>query len=218
LDVKKIKREFLTAEEVYDVLAAYGIPVPDWKIARNPEEAENAADEIGFPVVIKADAESIIHKSDVGGVAINLKDRNEVRKAVEKMQKSFDERNLQYFVQKYVPGGRELIVGAKAETGLGHLIMFGVGGIFVEVLKDVNFKIAPVTNVEAQDMLSSIKAAALLNGIRGEKGVNKDGVVEIIQRTSQLITDFPLIQEMDLNPIIAYEDRVLAVDARIKIN
>jgi len=218
LDVKKIKREFLTAQEVYEVLTAYGIPVPDWKIASNLEEAENAADEIGFPVVIKADAESIIHKSDVGGVAINLKDRNEVRKAVEKMQKSFDERNLQYFVQLYVPGGRELIVGAKAETGLGHLIMFGVGGIFVEVLKDVIFKIAPVTDVEAQDMLSSIKAAALLNGIRGEKGVNKYGVVEIIQRTSQLITDFPLIQEMDLNPIIAYKDRVLAVDARIKIN
>ena len=95
--------------------------------------------------------------------------------------------------------------------------MFGIGGIFVEVLKDVIFKITPVTNLEAEDMLSSIKAAPLLNGIRGEKGVNKDGVIEIIQRTSQLITDFPMIQEMDLNPIIAYEDKVLAVDARIKI-
>jgi acetyltransferase len=217
LDVKKIKRELLTAEEVYDVLAAYGIPVPDWKIACNLEEAENAADEIGFPVVIKADAESIIHKSDVGGVAINLKDENEVRIAVENMQKNFGEMNLKFFVQKYMPGGRELIVGAKAENGLGHLIMFGIGGIFVELLKDVIFKIAPVTNVEVQDMFSSIKAASLLDGIRGEKGVNKDGVMEIIQRTSQLITDFPMIQEMDLNPIIAYEDRVVAVDARIKI-
>ena len=217
LSAKKSNREILTAEEVYDVLAAYGIPVADWKIAGNLEEAEKAADEIGYPVVIKADAESIIHKSDAGGVAINLKDGNEVRKAVEKMQKSFDDANLQFFVQKYMPGGRELIVGAKAEAGLGHLIMFGVGGIFVEVLKDVIFKIAPVTNVEVQDMLSSIKAAPLLNGIRGEKGVNKDGVIEIIQRTSQLITDFPIIQEMDLNPIIAYEDQVLAVDARIKI-
>ncbi len=214
---KKSNREILTAEEVYDVLAAYGIPVADWKIAGNLEEAEKAADEIGFPVVIKADAESIIHKSDVGGVAINLKDRNEVRIAVEKMQNKFDEANLGFFIQKYLPGGRELIVGAKAETGLGHLIMFGIGGIFVEVLKDVIFKIAPVTNVEAKDMLSSIKAAPLLDGIRGEKGVNKDGVIEIIQRTSQLITDFPMIQEMDLNPIIAYEDKILAVDARIKI-
>ncbi|MGB5848440.1 MAG: acetate--CoA ligase family protein, partial [Ignavibacteriaceae bacterium] len=217
LAAKKSNREILTAEEVYDVLVAYGIPVADWKIAGNLKEVEKAADEIGFPIVIKADAESIIHKSDAGGVAINLKDGNEVRKAVEKMQKSFDDANLQFFVQKYMPGGRELIVGAKAEAGLGHLIMFGVGGIFVEVLNDVIFKIAPVTNVEVQDMLSSIKAAPLLNGIRGEKGVNKDGVIEIIQRTSQLITDFPMIQEMDLNPIIAYEDQVLAVDARIKI-
>jgi acetyltransferase len=217
LGAKKSSREILTAEEVYDVLAAYGIRVADWKITSNLEEAEKAADVIGFPVVIKADAESIIHKSDVGGVAINLKDRNELRKAVEKMMKNFDETNLQYFVQKYMPDGIELIVGAKAETGLGHLLMFGIGGIFVEVLKDVIFKITPVTNVEIQDMLSSIKAAPLLDGIRGGKGVYKDGVIEIIQRTSQLITDFPLIQEMDLNPIIAYEDQVLVVDARIKI-
>jgi len=215
--VKKSKREILNAKEVYDVLAAYGIPVADWKIAGNIEEAEKAADEISFPVVIKADAESIIHKSDVGGVAINIKDGNEVRIAVEKMQKKFIDTNLKFFIQKYLPGGRELIVGAKAEQGLGHLIMFGIGGIFVEVLKDVIFKIAPVTNLEVEDMLSSIKAAPLLDGIRGEKGVDKNRVIEIIQRISQLITDFPMIQEMDLNPIIAFEDQVLAVDARIKI-
>ncbi len=200
-----------------NVLAAYGIPVADWKIAGNVEEAEKAANEIGFPVVIKADAESIIHKSDVGGVAINLKDKNEVRIAVEEMKKNFDEADMKFFIQKYLPGGRELIVGAKAETGLGHLIMFGIGGIFVEVLKDVIFKIAPVTRMEVKDMLSSIKAAALLDGIRGEIGINKDGVIEIIQRTSQLVTDLPVIKEMDLNPIIALKDQVLAVDARIKI-
>jgi acetyltransferase len=217
LATKKSNRKMLNAEEVYDVLAAYGIPSAAWKIAGNLEEAEKAADEIGYPVVIKVDAESVIHKSDAGGVAVNLKHKNEVRKAAEKMEKNFDEANLQFFVQKYMPDGRELIVGAKSETGLGHLIMFGIGGIFVEVMKDVIFKIAPVTDVEVRDMLSSIKAAPLLNGIRGEKGVNKDGVIEIIQRTSQLITDFPMIQEMDLNPIIAYEDQVLAVDARIKI-
>ncbi len=95
--------------------------------------------------------------------------------------------------------------------------MFGVGGIFVEVFKDVIFKIAPVTNVEAQEMLSSIKAYALLEGIRGEKGVNKNSVIEIIQRISQLVTDFPIIQEMDINPIMAFEDNNIVVDARIKI-
>jgi acetyl coenzyme A synthetase (ADP forming)-like protein len=217
LTAKKSNREILTATEVYEILAAYRIPVADWKIASNVEEAEKAANEIGFPIVIKADAESIIHKSDVGGVAVNLKDKNEVRMAVEKMQNKFDEANLRFFIQKYLPGGRELIVGAKAEAGLGHLIMFGIGGIFVEVLKDVIFKIAPVTRTEVKDMLSSIKAAALLDGIRGESGINKDDVIEIIQRTSQLLTDLPVIREMDLNPIIAFKNQALAVDARIKI-
>jgi acetyl coenzyme A synthetase (ADP forming)-like protein len=217
LTAKKLNREILTATEVYEILVAYRIPVADWKIAGNVEEAEKAANEIGFPIVIKADAESIIHKSDVGGVAVNLKDKNEVRIAAEKMKKIFDEADLKFIIQKYLPGGRELIVGVKAENGLGHLIMFGIGGIFVEVLKDVIFKIAPVTRTEVKDMLSSIKAAALLNGIRGESGINKDGVIEIIQRTSQLVTDLPVIKEMDLNPIIALKDQTLAVDARIKI-
>ncbi len=162
LEAKKSNREILTAEEVYGVLAAYGIPVADWKIAGNVEEAEKAADEIGYPMVIKADSESIIHKSDVGGVVVNLKDKNEVRIATEKMKKNFDEADMKFFIQKYLPGGRELIVGAKEENGLGHLIMFGIGGIFVEVLKDVIFKIAPVTRTEVKDMLSSIKAAPLL--------------------------------------------------------
>jgi len=217
LTAKKLNREILTATEVYEILAAYRIPVADWKIASNVEEAEKAANEIGFPIVIKADTESIIHKSDVGGVVVNLVDKNEVRIAAEKMMKNFDEADMKFFIQKYLPGGRELIVGAKAENGLGHLIMFGIGGIFVEVLKDVIFKIAPVTRTEVKDMLSSIKAAALLDGIRGESGLNKDVVIEIIQRTSQLVTDLPVIKEMDLNPIIAIKDQVLAVDARIKI-
>ena len=149
-------------------------------------EAEKAAEEIGYPVVIKADSASVIHKSDVGGVAVNLKDSKAVRTICEEMKKKFEASNLRFFVQKYLTGGKELIVGAKAEPGLGHLIMFGMGGIFVEVLKDVIFKIAPVTNVEANEMLSSIKGAPLLKGIRGEKGINEDSVIEIIQRISQL--------------------------------
>ncbi|UCH66755.1 MAG: acetate--CoA ligase family protein [Ignavibacterium sp.] len=217
MEAKKSKRQSLSAQEVYEVLTAYNIPAAKWKVVKSFEEAEKAAEEIGFPVVIKADSASIIHKSDVGGVATDIKDKNSVRKIMEKMQKKFETPDLNFLVQKYLAGGRDLIVGAKAEHGLGHLIMFGMGGIFVEVLKDVVFKIAPVTNIEASEMLSSIKAAELLNGIRGEKGVNKDGVIDIIQRTSQLVTDLPIIQEMDLNPIIAYEDRVFVVDVRVKI-
>lgn len=217
LEVQKSKRQLLTSQEVYDVLTSYHIPVALCRLVKNLEEAEKAAEEIGFPVVVKADSPTLIHKSDVGGVVIDIKDKNGVRKSVQDMQKKFEGLDLKFLIQKHISGGRELIVGAKAEPGLGHLLMFGLGGIFVEVLKDVVFKIAPVTYVEAGEMLSSIKASALLEGVRGDKGINKEGIVEIIQRISQLISDFPLIQEMDLNPIIAYEESNFVVDVRIKI-
>ncbi|OQY19201.1 MAG: CoA-binding protein [Anaerolineaceae bacterium 4572_32.2] len=215
--VSEAGREILSAAEVYELLAAYGIPVADWRIANDAGEAVKAAAEIGFPVVVKADAETIVHKSDVGGVAVNLKDENAVRSAVEEMKKRLEIRDSRFFVQKYLPGGIEVIVGAKAEEGLGHVVMFGIGGIYVEVLKDVVFKLSPVTTVEAREMLSSIQTAPLLKGVRGEKGVDEEGIIEIIQRLSQLVSELPMIQEMDLNPVIAYEDRVFVVDARISV-
>ncbi len=210
-------RKILSAAEVYGILAAYGIPVADWRIAGNAAEAEQAAAEIGFPVVVKADAESIVHKSDVGGVAVNLRDGNAVRSAAEEMKKKLETPGLRFFVQQYLPGGREVIVGAKAEEELGHLVMFGMGGIYVEVLRDVVFKLAPVTTVEAREMLSSIKTASLLKGVRGERGVDENKLVEIIQRLSQLVTELPMIREVDLNPVVAYEEVAFVVDARIGI-
>ena len=216
-EAQKSNRQLLTAQEAYDVLTAYNIPVADWKVASDIKSTVGIAADIGFPVVLKADSESVIHKSDLGGVAVNLKDENAVKKTAEEMKKKFDAPDLKFLIQKYLPGGRELIIGAKAEHGLGHLIMFGLGGIFVEVLKDVVFKIAPITNVEAGEMLSSIKASRLIDGIRGEKSINKEGVIEILQRISQLVIDFPLIQEMDLNPIIGFETSTFVVDVRIKI-
>ncbi|MCL4489370.1 MAG: acetate--CoA ligase family protein [Chloroflexi bacterium] len=210
-------RKMLSAAEAYGVLQAYGISVADWRIAQDAAEAEKAAAEIGFPVVVKADAESIVHKSDMGGVAVNLKEAGAVRGAVQEMSQKLQAEDMRFFVQKYLPGGREVIVGAKAEEGLGHLILFGMGGIYVEILKDVAFKLAPVTNIEAQEMLSSIKMAPLLKGVRGEKGVNEKALVETLQRVSQLVTEFPMIDEMDLNPIIAFEDRSFVVDARISV-
>lgn len=208
---------FLATQHVYNLLSSYGIPVADWRITNDIEEAVKAAKEIGFPVVIKADAESLVHKSDLGGVAINLKNEDDVRATVEKMKSKFSSVDLKFFVQKFLPGGRELIAGVSTKKDLGHLIMFGIGGIYVEVLKDVIFKIAPVTELEANEMLSSIKTSKLLDGVRGEKGIHKQSVIEIIQRLSQLVTDFPEIQEMDLNPIMAFEDKAFVVDARIKI-
>ncbi|MEI6576275.1 MAG: acetate--CoA ligase family protein [Bacteroidota bacterium] len=210
----KHKKEVLTAEEVYNILEAYNIPVADWRMAHNESEATRCASEIGFPVVIKVDSEKFIHKSDVDGVAVNVKDAAGISEVINRMQKNLGH-DINFFIQKFLPSNRELIIGAKAEAGVGHIIMFGLGGIFVEVLKDVAFTITPVTDHEAGELIHSIKAAAVLRGFRGEKGVNRDVLVEVIQRISMLVTDFPAIKELDLNPLFAYQNSICAVDARI---
>ncbi|MEI6205752.1 MAG: acetate--CoA ligase family protein [Desulfuromonadales bacterium] len=211
-------RSVLSATDVYTIFEAYGIPVAGWQVVETAAEAVAAAEKIGFPVVIKVDCEEIDHKSDMGGVAVNVKDAASVQAAVEDMQNRLGTfGRLRYFVQKFLPGGRELIIGAAAERELGHLVMFGLGGIYVEVLKDVVFKIAPVTRVEAGEMLASIKTAALLDGVRGEKGIDREAVINLIQRVSQLLTDLPMIQEMDMNPVMAFADGVFAVDGRIRV-
>lgn len=211
-------REVLSANEVYRIFEAYGIPVAPWQVVKNSEQAAAAATAIGYPVVVKVDCAEIDHKSDMGGVVINLEDAASVRNTVVEMQGRLGHfGELGFLVQKFLPGGRELIIGASAERELGHLVMFGLGGIYVEVLKDVIFKIAPVTRVEAEEMLAGIKTAALLDGVRGEAGIDKQAVVELIQRVSQLLGDLPIIQEMDLNPIMAFADQTFAVDGRIRI-
>jgi len=207
----------LAADQVYEILEAYGIDVPEWRMADDIDGAVAAAEAIGYPVVVKADAGSVVHKSDMGGVAVNLTDADAVRKAARKMRERIDARDLRFFVQQFVPGGREVILGAKAEPGVGHLIMFGLGGIFVEVLKDVVFNLTPITDAEAREMVDGIRASALLDGVRGEKPVDKTALVDLIQRLSKLVTDFPQIKELDLNPVMAFEKGAVAVDARIAL-
>lgn len=207
----------LNAEQVYGILNAYGIPVPAWAMAADAQTAVKAADAIGYPVVVKADAASVVHKSDMGGVAVNLADAAAVRAAVEKMQAAIKAADLRFFIQKFTPGGLEVILGAKAEPGVGHLIMFGLGGIFVEVIKDVVFNLTPVSDAEADRMLEQIKAAALLKGVRGQKGVDRAALSALIQKLSQLVTDLPEIAEMDLNPVGAFENGVAVLDARISL-
>ena len=207
----------LAADQAYELLEAYGIDVPEWRLTDDADGAVAAADEIGYPVVIKADAASVVHKSDMGGVAVNLADDAAVKNAVAAMQKRIDAADLRYFVQQYVPGGREVILGAKSEPGVGHLIMFGLGGIFVEVLKDVVFSLTPVSDTEAREMVDGVRGSALLEGVRGEKPVDKDALADLIQRLSRLATDFPQIKELDLNPVMAFEKGAVAVDARIAL-
>ena len=214
--IQEAGREFLSAEEAYGLLASYNIPVAKWKLVSNGSAALDAAREIGCPVVVKVDAENIVHKSDVGGIALGLKEE-QVSSTVEEMGRRFAADDARFLVQEYLSGGKEMIIGAKAEDGIGHLLMFGIGGVYVEVLRDVSFGIAPITAFEAREMMSSIKSYELLSGFRGEKAVDQEGLGEILLRVSQLVTEFPMIKELDLNPIIAYEDRVIVVDARIRI-
>ncbi len=207
-------REVLLAAEVYGILNAYKIPVAPWTVVKERSAVAEAAAGIGFPVVIKADSETIIHKSDVGGVAVNINNMQEAAAVAESMQKILGS-DIKFFIQKFLLKGRELIIGAKASEGAGHIIMFGLGGIFVEVMKDVAFAITPVSDTEAMEMIGALKAARLIEGFRGEKGINKLKTVEIIQRISMLVSDFPTIREMDLNPLFATGDEICVVDARI---
>jgi acetyltransferase len=210
-------RTHLSAAEAYGILDAYKIPVAKWRMVASPAEAAHAAAKMGFPVVLKADAESVVHKSDTGGVALNLASASAVKTAAAQMKKAIAAPGLRFFVQKYLPGGLELIMGAKAEEGLGHAVVFGLGGIYVEVMKDVVFNLAPISAAEAREMLGAVKAAPLLSGVRGKKGVNPERLVEILQRLSQLLADLPEIQEMDLNPVMAFADKAFVVDARISL-
>lgn len=213
---KKKSSNFLSVEIVNNLLESYKIPVAKWRLVKNSNEASQAANEIGFPVVIKIDSEKIIHKSDVGGIALNIS-KEELEPTLKNIEEKFSSYKPRYLIQEFLTGGKELFIGAKAEEGLGHLILFGMGGIYIEIIKDVSFGITPITKKEATDMISSIKSYPIISGFRGNKGVNKDNLVEILLRMSQLVCNYPMIQEIDLNPIIAQENKVFVADARIKV-
>ncbi len=215
---RKSGRTVLSAADVYAIFEAYGIAVAPWRVVETAADAVLAAEAIGYPVVVKIDSEQIDHKSDSGGVAVNLTDAAAVRSTIKTMQERFRSiAGLRFLVQKFLPNGRELIIGATADDQLGHLIMFGLGGIYVELLRDVIFKLAPVTRTEAAEMLKSIKLSAVLDGVRGQAGVNKESVQNIILRVSNLLHDLPMIQEMEINPVMAFADAAYAVDGRIRL-
>jgi acetyltransferase len=211
-------RRQLAADEVARLFECWRIPLAAWRIAADAEAAAAAAQQIGFPVVLKIDIAAASHKSDVGGVQLNLADADAVRAAALDMQHRLAHLGeLRFLVQQQLRGGQELIVGATRAPGLGHLLMFGLGGIHVEVLKDVVFRLAPVGPVQARAMLGSIRAAALLGGVRGRPAVDQAALVELIERVSALLADLPMIDELDLNPVLAFAEGVCAVDGRISL-
>jgi len=211
------KRSWLTAANGFGLLESYGISVARYASATTVEDCAAAAGKIGFPVVLKVDAESVVHKTDSGAVALGIRDVDAVRQQVAEWSKRFAEASPRYLVQEQLEGGCEVIIGAKAEPGLGHILMFGLGGIYVEVLKDVSFKLAPVTQREAREMIQSLRASCLLTGVRGQAGVDLDALAETIQRVSQLVDENPEIRELDINPVFAFEEGIKAADVRVML-
>jgi 4-hydroxybutyryl-CoA synthetase (ADP-forming) len=208
--VKKEGRKNLLEEEGQEVLRAYGFPIPKSILAKKDKEAIQAAKKIGYPVVMKIVSPQIIHKSDAGGVKVGLKNPQEVRNAFKEIIKNatkYDKKAIikGVLVQEMVKGGKETIIGSKLESGFGSVVMFGMGGIYVEVLKDVTFRLAPITDSEADEMISSIKTNKLLQGVRGEKPSDIKKLSECLQRISQLVSDFNEIKELDMNPVLVFE-------------
>ena len=200
-------RESLLEEEGLEILRAYGLPLPRSELAGSPAEAVRAARSIGYPVVLKVSSPQITHKSDAGGVKVNVGGDAEVRAAYAEIVRNAKrhDRRAQVngvLVVEMVKGGREMIIGSKLEPNVGQAIMLGAGGIYVEVLKDVVFGIAPISGREARSMISSIKTARLLDGVRGEGPSDKAALAECIQRVSQLVSDLPEIRELDMNPVM----------------
>jgi acetyltransferase len=211
--------------EAKDIIEAYGFATPKGSIATTADQAANIAQQLGYPVVLKIWSPDILHKSDVGGVKVGLKSEQEVKDAFDLMMYRIPKKKpeadiLGVLVQEMVcTSGKEVIIGMHRDPHFGPLMMFGMGGIMVEVLKDVAFYLAPLTAEEAKQMLVNTKTYHILKGVRGQEGVDIEAIAEGLQRVSQLVTEFPEIKEMDINPYVvgAPGTTPIAVDARISL-
>jgi acyl-CoA synthetase (NDP forming) len=213
-------RTALTAPEGKLVCDAYGIPVPKEGVASSAADAARLASGMGFPVVLKIVSPEILHKTEAGGVIVGLKSAEEVQKGYDTIMANAKKYNakaqlLGVQVQQMLSGGQEVIVGSVTDPSFGKLVAFGLGGVLVEVLKDITFRLAPASREDALDMLDSIAAAPILKGVRGAEPVSREALAAIIENVSQLVSDFPEISEMDLNPVFATPKGATAADVRI---
>jgi len=218
--VKAAGRDSLTAPEGKAVCDAYAIPVPQEGLARTAAEAAKLATKIGYPVVLKIVSPQILHKTEAGGVLVGVKNAADVKKgfaAILASAKKYDRKAelVGVQVQQMVGGGQEVIVGAVTDPSFGKLVAFGLGGVLVEVMKDVTFRLAPASKEDALSMLDGIAAAEMLKGVRGSEPVNRAALATLIRNVSQLVADFPEISEMDLNPVFATKKGAIAADVRI---
>ena len=216
-------RTSLTAPEARGVCEAYGIAVPKEGVARSAAEAARLASDIGFPVVMKIVSPQILHKTEAGGVLVGVAAAEQASQAYATLlenARKYDPKAeiLGVQVQQMLSGGQEVIIGAVTDPAFGKLVAFGLGGVLVEVLKDITFRLAPTSAQEATSMLDSIAAAEILRGVRGGKAVDRESLAAMIERVSVLVADFPEISEMDLNPVFASERGATAADVRIVLD
>jgi acetyl coenzyme A synthetase (ADP forming)-like protein len=216
-------RDSLTAPEAKELCDVYGIPVPQEGLAKTADEAVKLAEGMGFPVVLKIVSPQILHKTEAGGVLVGVKSAEEARSGFQKIvdnAKAYDAKadihGIQ--VQQMLKGGQEVIVGAVTDPSFGKLVAFGLGGILVEVLKDITFRLAPVSRDEALSMLDGIQAAEMLKGVRGSEPVDRDALADLLVNVSRLVDEVPEIVELDLNPVFARPDGATAADVRIVLD
>jgi acetyl coenzyme A synthetase (ADP forming)-like protein len=223
-DVKKTNRERLTDSEIHEVLNAYGFLQPKSLLARTSEEAIAASKGIGYPVVMKIVSPQVIHKSDIGGVKINLNSKKDVKNAF--FDITTHVRNIMpaahiygVIIQEMITGGKEVIIGITKDAQFGHMIMFGLGGVYVEVLKDISFRITPLSQEDAHEMIRETRTFPLLRGVRGEAEADIEAIEKSLIILSQLSMDFPQIIEADINPLMVKRrgEGVVAIDARFTI-
>src|SRR4029453_11061650 len=221
--VKAAGRDSLTAPEGKLVCDAYGIAVPQEGVVGSAAEAQKLASSMGFPFVMKIVSPDILHKTEAGGVIVGVKSADEATQAYDQILASArkykaDAKIDGVQVQQMLKGGQEVIVGAVTDGSFGKLVAFGLGGVLVEVLKDITFRLAPATKADALSMLDGIQAAEMLKGVRGGDAVNRDALASLIVGVSELVSDFPEISEMDLNPVFATKEGAVAADVRIVVD
>src|SRR5208337_4788624 len=227
-EVRGQGRSELTAMEAQQLLQCYGIPVARSAVAQDEKELGELARGVRFPVVLKVLAPGLIHKTEAGGVMLDIHTPEELMAAARKMTEEVKRRHtpsaladrpMGFLVQEYVRGGREVIVGMTHDPKFGPLVMFGLGGIYVETFNDVVFRVPPITDIEAQEMIGQIRGYRLLEGVRGEPAIDVAGLAEILERFSELVEDLPQLAEMDINPLMVFPEAkdFRAVDCRVRL-
>lgn len=213
-------RQSLLEAEAKQICADYGMSVPSFELARTAEEACNAASKLGFPVVLKIVSKDILHKTDAGGVLLNIKSLSDTGQGFSRIlmnAKQYDPKaEIEgVLVQKMMPQSTEVIIGGLIDPQFGQTLMFGLGGIFVEILRDVTFRIAPITEQDARQMIHEISAYPILKGYRGQSPADEEALVYMMLKASDLVMENPEINQMDLNPVMIYEKGASIVDARM---